>query len=102
MSEMGCLTEATLRRVGYLTDPSTLDALLDEFAKQGMPMGSSRWAEYCRALLRQREEEAKALRRVMRCLQDAIETRDKANDLFWIEKRHKLTMELQKQGGGGE
>jgi len=53
-------TPRTLERINYLLDPGTMDALLDEFQNQGMPMGSDRWAEHCLALLCQRREEATA------------------------------------------
>jgi len=73
-------TPRTLERINYLLDPSTLDALFDEFQEQGMPMGSDRWAEHCLTLLRQRKEEANALRAVMGCIEDAKAKRDRAYD----------------------
>ena len=83
-------TPRTLERINYLLKPETLDALLDEFQKQGMPMGSDRWAEHCLAFLRQREEEAHALRAVMHCIDNAKAERKKALDDIYIINRMRL------------
>lgn len=88
-------TPRTLERVNYLLKPETLDELLDEFQKQGMPMGSDRWAEHCLAFLRQRWEEANALRDVMKCIDDAKEKRKKALDGLYINRRTWLTKDHQ-------
>jgi hypothetical protein len=88
-------TPRTLERVNYLLKPETLDELLDEFQKQGMPMGSDRWAEHCLAFLRQRWEEANALRDIMKCIDDAKEKRKKALDGLYISQRLRLTKDHQ-------
>ena len=72
-------TKRTLERINYLRDPATLDLLLDAFQSEGMPMGSDRWAEYCLTLLKQRVEEAKALKLVMLKIDEAKTERNCAS-----------------------
>jgi hypothetical protein len=90
-------TPRTLERINYLLDPSTLDALLDEFQSQGMPMGSDRWAEHCLTLLRQRDEEANALQAMMYSLAEVMAKRARANDGHWIEQRKRLVADHQRR-----
>jgi len=95
-------TSRTLERVNYLRDPATVDALLDAFQSAGMPMGSDRWAEHCLALLKQYSEEARALGRVMQCLDNARTERASGCARLWLEHRRKMTREYQEESARRE
>lgn len=90
-------TPRTLNRINYLLQPETLDALLDEFQSQGMPMGSDRWAEHCLTLLRQRREESRALEKVMDYINEATKQRSRAYDSFYIQERQRLIKDHQQR-----
>lgn len=90
-------TPRTLNRIGYLLDPNTLDMLLDEFQHQGMPMGSDRWAEYCLSLLRQRCQEARELKEIVRVVNEAAEKCNRSSVEIYVRQRKLMTEDHQRR-----
>jgi len=91
------ISKATACRIGDLSNPQTLDLLLNEFEAQGMPMGSPRWAEYCRERLRElsaKEETLKTLIQQNRAGQQAISD---CKSQMAIAKRKALGDEARKE-----
>lgn len=97
MSEQVNTSRATAVRISYLSDRATLDSLLDEFQDMGIPMGSSRWAEYCLERLRELREKEKTLNVIMYLHDDMAAARNRCRSRTHLECRRKMTEEYQQQ-----
>lgn len=93
----GCASPHTLCRIAYLTDPTTVDALLDEFQSQGMPMGSDRWAEYCLTRLRELRAKEYTLQKMLEAKKAMDEAEQRCGSNLHREQRRRLTLEFQER-----
>lgn len=94
---MSAPSAMTLARIGWLTDPSTLDRLLDSFEKLGMPLGNARWADHCRHRLLELVEKEQTLKKVLQLLTEMSNAAEFCGGKFHKEARRKMTREFQEQ-----
>ena len=86
-----------LARVRFLAAPDTLNALLDEFQCDGMPMGSDRWAEHVLTRYRELREKERTLRKMLNAIEEMETARKYCGSKFHREQRRKITEEFQER-----
>lgn len=88
-------TLRTTQRVAYLSDPKTLDTLLDAFQADGMPMGSDRWAEYCHERLLELKEKERTLNKMMAAKREMDSAEKCCGSRIHRNHRQHMTIEFQ-------
>lgn len=88
------------QRIGYLQNPSTLNALFDVFQSDGMPMGSDRWAEFVHTRYAELVAKERTLRMLMVSVNEMVEVNRLCGSRLHIEQRRRLTEEFQARPEG--
>jgi hypothetical protein len=93
-----------LERIDKLSNPATLNALLDVFQSDGMPMGSTRWAESVAARVQELGEKERTLFRLAEgedklasCLSAMKRTRENCRSVVHAARRNEITRWFQDQ-----
>jgi len=81
MADFTEMSDASKRRIEYLADIKTFDALLQAFNDMGMPMGSDRWAEHVLLTIKRMAAAETSLNQLNRRIEEALRDANKVRKL---------------------
>lgn len=84
-----------IQRIQFLENPEWLNKLFDLFEKDGMPMGSDRWAEYVYSRYMELKEKERTHKNVLQAAAHLNKQTEHCGSRVYRDRRVKMTADFQ-------